>query len=292
MAERIQKLLATAGVASRRQIERWIEEGHIQVNGQPASLGQKISAADRVVVNGHRVALEKASEQPRRVLLYKKRAGEIVSRADPEGRASVFHRLPKIAHGRWIAVGRLDVVTSGVLLFTNDGELARRLMHPQYQIDREYAVRVHGPVTDEILARLKQGVPLEDGPAHFERLTEQGGERANRWFHVTVREGRNRLVRRLWESQGLEVSRLIRLRYGPIALPGGIKSASAIELEPADVAALEQAVGLESVPGQTPPRTRSGRAAVRQSRGRKEVGARRNSTPRKSFRNRGNGQRK
>ncbi|MGH8529222.1 MAG: pseudouridine synthase [Nevskiales bacterium] len=286
MAERIQKLLAAAGVASRRQIERWIEEGHVQVNGQPASLGQKISAADRVVVNGHRVALEKAGEQVRRVLLYKKRAGEIVSQADPEGRASVFHRLPKIAHGRWIAVGRLDIATSGVLLFTNDGELARRLMHPQYQIEREYAVRVHGPVTDEILTRLKQGVSLEDGLARFERLTEQGGERANRWFHVTVREGRNRMVRRLWESQGLEVSRLIRLRYGPIALPGGIKSASAIELAPADVEALEQAVGLERILIHSPSRTRSGGTTGRQSRGRKPVRERRNPTSKRFPRSR------
>ena len=244
MAERIQKVLAAAGVASRRQIERWIGEGRVQVNGATAVLGQKIGAQDRVSVNGRRVRLEEQAEQPCRVLLYKKRAGEIVSQADPAGRASVFRRLPRIAHGRWIAVGRLDVATSGVLLFTNDGELARRLMHPSYEIEREYAVRVHGPVTDGMLEQLRRGVQLEDGPAHFERLTEQGGEGANRWFHVTVREGRNRLVRRLWESQGLEVSRLIRLRYGPIALPGGIKSGTAVELALADVTALREAVGL------------------------------------------------
>ncbi len=245
MRERIQKLLATAGVASRRQIERWIVEGRVEVNGAAAVLGQKIGAQDRVSVNGRRIRLQDVGEQPCRVLLYKKRAGEIVSQADPEERASVFRRLPRIAYGRWIAVGRLDIATSGVLLFTNDGELARRLMHPKYEIEREYAVRVHGPATDEILARLRRGVTLEDGVARFERLSEQGGEGANRWFHVTVREGRNRMVRRLWASQGLEVSRLIRLRYGPIALPGGIKSGTAVELPPADVRTLLDAVELE-----------------------------------------------
>lgn len=245
MAERIQKLLATAGVASRRQIERWIGEGRIEVNGAPAVLGQKIDASDRVVVDGRRVRLEDAGEQSCRVLLYKKRAGEIVTQDDPEHRPTVFKRLPRIAHGRWIAIGRLDIATSGVLLFTNDGELARRLMHPKYEIEREYAVRVHGPVSDEILARLRRGVQLDDGPAKFDRLTEQGGESANRWFHVTVREGRNRMVRRLWASQGLEVSRLMRVRYGPIVLQGGIKSGTAVELSPADVQALLDAVGLE-----------------------------------------------
>ncbi len=245
MAERIQKLLAAAGVASRRQIERWIEEGRVQVNRRPASLGQKIESSDRVTVNGRRVALALAGDQPTRVLLYKKRAGELVTRDDPAERRTVFHRLPKIPHGRWIAIGRLDINTSGLLLFTNNGELARRLMHPKYGVEREYAVRVHGPVTDEIIERLRTGVRLEDGPARFARLAEQGGEGANRWFHVTVSEGRNRLVRRLWESQKLQVSRLIRLRYGPIALPGGIKSGTAVELAPADVLALADAVGLE-----------------------------------------------
>jgi 23S rRNA pseudouridine2605 synthase len=183
---------------------------------------------------------------PRRVLLYRKKQGEIVALRDPEGRETVFRRLPKLGEGRWIAVGRLDYNTSGLLLFTTDGELARRLMHPKYQIEREYAVRVLGEVDDAVLARLRKGVKLEDGPAHFERIEPAGGEGANRWFNVILREGRNRIVRRLFESQDLQVSRLIRVRFGPYGIPGGVKAGSYYELTEKEIQPLLALVGLET----------------------------------------------
>ncbi len=258
--ERIQKLLATAGVGSRRAIETWILEGRISVNGKPAEIGQKIGPRDRVIVDGQPVRLP-THREPTRVLLYKKRVGELVTRDDPEGRRTVFRKLPKLETGRWIAVGRLDINTSGLLLLTNDGELARRLTHPSFQISREYAVRVLGEIDEALLERLRSGVELDDGPAHFERIVagdgagvgddEDGNDSptaANRWFHVTLREGRNRLVRRLIESQGLQVSRLIRIAYGPIALGGGIRSGTARELDRDELNVLREAVGFETAP--------------------------------------------
>ncbi len=257
MKERIQKVLASVGVASRRKIEELILEGHVTVNGRPASLGQKIDHQDKVRVNGKQVGLSR-KEQAMRVLLYKKRTGEVVTREDPDGRKTVFRKLPEIEGGRWIAIGRLDINTSGILLFTNHGELARRLMHPSYEVEREYAVRVLGEVNDETLERLRTGVRLDDGMGHFESVhstdgplddEEQGKSgSANRWFNAVVKEGRHRLVRRLWESQRCQVSRLIRVRYGPIALGRGQRSATARELEPAEVRALMKAVGLEKEP--------------------------------------------
>ncbi|MFP5306723.1 MAG: pseudouridine synthase [Gammaproteobacteria bacterium] len=247
MADRIQKVLASAGVASRREIERLIGEGRVLVNGRPAEIGQKIDHDDRVRVDGKPIGLSRKPE-PMRVLIYKKRVGEVVTRDDPEGRRTVFRKLPALEQGRWIAVGRLDINTSGLLLLTNDGELARRLMHPSFEIAREYAVRVHGRVDDAILRRLTSGVPLEDGTARFDAMHAIEGEdadAANQWFHVVLREGRNREVRRLFESQKLEVSRLIRVGYGPIALGRGIKSGSYREASPDEVAALCEAVGLQ-----------------------------------------------
>ena len=255
--ERIQKVLALAGVASRRHIEDLIREGSITVNGERATIGQKIGPDDRVLVKGKGVALPRG-EEPVRVLAYKKRSGEIVTRDDPEGRRTVFRKLPKLDTGRWIAIGRLDINTSGLLLFTNAGELARRLMHPSFEIEREYAVRVLGEVNDEILERLARGVRLEDGEGHFEKVwrsdgpghddDESGGTTgaANRWFQVIVKQGRNRLVRRLWESQRCQVSRLIRVRYGPIELGRGIRSAGYRELGPQEIRALQRAVGMDA----------------------------------------------
>lgn len=247
MGERLHKLLAQAGLGSRREIEGWIKEGRVKINGRTAVIGQTASVEDRINVNGRPVNLAKSQHQPTRVLLYKKKVGEVVTRHDPEGRPTIYKRLPRISAGRWIAIGRLDINTSGLLLLTNDGELAKRLMHPSYEIEREYAVRVHGAVTDEILHCLIEGVQLDDGRARFEAIKPAGGkegDRRNQWFHVILREGRNREVRRLWESQGLEVSRLMRVRYGPIALLGGIKAGTAVELEKPAVKALKTAVGL------------------------------------------------
>lgn len=242
--ERIQKLLAHAGIASRRQIEDWISAGKIQVNGLVATPGQKILPTDVIQVDGKRIALERRLQAARRVILYRKQAGEIVALRDPEGRDTVFRNLPRLTEGRWVAVGRLDFNTSGLLLFTTDGELARRLMHPKYQIEREYAVRLLGEVTPEILGRLRNGVELEDGMARFDQIVEAGGEGANRWFNVILREGRNRIVRRLFESQELQVSRLIRVRFGPFGIPAGTKSGRAYELEPAEIQHLLDLVGL------------------------------------------------
>jgi 23S rRNA pseudouridine2605 synthase len=218
----------------------------VRVNGQLATVGQKILPTDQVSVAGRRIALERRLQVPRRVLLYRKKQGEIVALRDPEGRETVFRRLPRLSEGRWIAVGRLDYNTSGLLLFTTDGELARRLMHPKYQIEREYAVRVLGEVSDEVLARLRKGVKLDDGPAHFERIEPAGGEGANRWFKVILREGRNRIVRRLFESQELQVSRLIRVRFGPYGIPGGVKAGSYYELTEKEIQPLLALVGLEN----------------------------------------------
>lgn len=245
--ERIQKVLASAGIASRRAAERLIEEGRVLVNGKPAQIGQQIGPSDQLRVDGRPVAAAHKTE-PTRVLIYKKRVGEVVTRDDPEGRRTVFRKLPALTAGRWIAVGRLDINTSGLLLFTNNGELARRLTHPSFEIPREYAVRVHGTVDEGLVQRLTSGVELDDGPARFESMRpgeNEDGEASNQWFLVRLREGRNREVRRLMESQGLEVSRLIRTSYGPIELGRGIKSGSWRESTPAERRALLEAVKLE-----------------------------------------------
>jgi 23S rRNA pseudouridine2605 synthase len=243
MSEKIQKVLAAAGLGSRREIEGWISEGRIAVNGQTAKLGDRITDSDKVSVDGRPVQLIKSQSQRTRVLLYHKPEGQICSRADPENRPTIFDRLPLIRNGRWIAIGRLDFNTSGLLLLTNDGELANRLMHPSAEIEREYAVRVHGEVDKAMLSRLKKGVELEDGRAHFDDISDAGGEGANHWFHVIIREGRNRMVRRLWESQDVRVSRLIRVRYGNLVLPRLLPKGRWDELEKDQIAALQQMVG-------------------------------------------------
>ena len=224
-------MLARAGLGSRREIERWIEEGRMTVNGQPVSLGYHLKTGDYLQINGRVVKWEKYAEQPTRVLVYHKPAGELVTRRDPEGRPVVFSRLPKLAVGRWIAVGRLDINTSGLLMVTNNGELANRLMHPSREVEREYAVRVLGEVDEATIDRLQTGVELEDGPAHFESVKFYDGEGANKWYYVTVKQGRNRLVRRLWESQNLKVSRLIRVRYGDVVLPETVRAQNYFEID-------------------------------------------------------------
>lgn len=237
--ERIQKVLARAGLGSRREIENWILRGWVEINGRVARLGDRWREGDRITVRGRPVP-ERKLRVPLSVLIYHKPVGEVVSRRDPSGRPTVFERLPKLTKGRWIPVGRLDINTSGLLLFTTDGELANALMHPSRRVAREYAVRVYGEVTSEVLERLKRGVVLEDGPARFEELEFVGGEGANKWFRVVVREGRNRLVRRLWESQGFRVSRLIRVRYGPIRLPPDLKRGRWRELTDEEIGKLAE----------------------------------------------------
>src|SRR5690606_27803886 len=243
--ERLQKVLATAGIGSRRQVEDWIRAGRVTVNGAPAELGMKVSARDRVEVDGRRIHLEKRLDQSPRVIAFHKPEGMVTTRHDPEGRKTVFEALPELSRGRWIAVGRLDINTSGLLLFTNDGRLADRLMHPSSEVSREYACRVLGEVTEEMLERLKKGVTLDDGPARFESIEAAGGEGANQWFHVTLREGRNREVRRLWESQGLQVSRLIRIRYGNVRMDRFLSRVKWRDLKPGEMRALYEEAGLE-----------------------------------------------
>lgn len=267
--ERIQKVLAQIGMGSRREIEEWIKAGRIAINGKPAELGDRYRKGDHVTVNGRPLDIAKRSEAPTRVLIYHKPIGEVVSRRDPEGRPVIFARLPKPAIGRWIAVGRLDINTQGLLLVTNNGELANRLMHPSREIEREYAVRVLGPVNDEMLARLCNGVALEDGPARFETIEPAGGEGANRWFRVTLKEGRNRIVRRLWESQGITVSRLIRTRFAGVALLPRLKGGACYELSAEEVAALMCSVGLEFEKTVAAPRAPHGRAGDKRLRSRK-----------------------
>ena len=243
--ERIQKVLSRAGLGSRREIERWITEGKIRINEKPSKLGDRIVPGDQVKVNGRRVDLDKFSEQAPRVLVYYKTTGEVDTRRVPEGRPVIFTQLPKLAVGRWITVGRLDINTQGLLLVTNHGELAHRLMHPSTEIIREYAVRVFGKVTNEIIERLKSGVDLEDGMAHFDSITFAGGEGINTWYKVTVTEGRNRLIRRLWESQELVVNRLMRVRYGPVYLPEKLKARLFYELNDKELQVLFDHVSLK-----------------------------------------------
>jgi 23S rRNA pseudouridine2605 synthase len=235
MSEKIQKVLANAGLGSRRQIETWISEDRILVNGKTAKLGDRITVDDKVKVDGRDVHFAKSNTKKSRVLLYHKPEGEICSRSDPEERPTIFDRLPMLRNGRWISIGRLDFNTSGVLLLTNDGELANRLMHPSSGIEREYAVRIQGQVTPAMLKQLKKGVALEDGVAHFEQITDAGGEGTNHWYHVLVKEGRNRLVRRLWETQGVKVSRLIRIRFGNLTLPRMLKRGRWTELSSEEI---------------------------------------------------------
>ena len=235
--ERLQKVLAQAGVASRREIEEWVVAGRILVNGLPASVGQKIGPGDRVKVNGKLIPLRFTQRSPR-VLIYHKPEGEIVSRDDPEGRPTVFERLPLLRKGRWLAVGRLDFNTSGLLLFTNDGDLANKLMHPRYELEREYAVRILGELTEEQVKSLTEGIQLEDGLAKFNLLRDEGGEGANHWYRVTISEGRNREVRRMFEAVGLTVSRLMRVRYGSVELPARLKRGMWMEMPEVEACAL------------------------------------------------------
>lgn len=240
MSEKLQKVLARAGLASRRQAEEWIREGRVKVNGQVATIGDRVEANVQISIDNKLLRIEKTTPQVR-VLIYHKPVGEICTRSDPEGRKTVFDALPKV-QGRWISVGRLDINTSGLLLFCNDGELANQLMHPKTQIEREYAARVLGELSHDNAKRLTEGLNLEDGPGRFEHIIDAGGEGVNHWYHLVTMEGRNRFVRRMFEACGLTVNRLIRVRFGPLKLPRHLKQGMHSELEDQELEELLEAV--------------------------------------------------
>jgi len=271
MTQRLQKFLAQAGFGSRRQVEDWIRAGRLTVNGALAQLGDQVQGDETICLDGKPLRPRLVR---RRVIIYNKPEGQVTSRADPEGRPTVFESLPSLGAGRWIAVGRLDINTQGLLLLTTDGELANRLMHPGSAVEREYAVRVVGQVDGSLLARLREGIMLDDGPARFDEVLEAGGSGLNRWYHVILREGRNREVRRLWEALGCTVSRLIRIRYGLVTLPRGLRHGRWLELEASALQELMQAAGLvatASEPLYRPPEP---------PRGRRKTPSRRGMTPR------------
>ncbi|MDO8465932.1 MAG: pseudouridine synthase [Gallionella sp.] len=242
--EKLQKVLAQAGFGSRRTMEEWIAAGRVSVNGEPATLGMRVVEGDLVKADRRTIRVGER-EHAVRVLLYHKPEGEIVSRDDPEKRASVFDKLPKLRDGKWIAVGRLDFNTSGLLIFTTSGELANRLMHPRFEVEREYAVRVQGSMAEDQIARvLKDGVELEDGMVKFEKLQDEGGEGFNHWYRVMLKEGRNRVVRRTFDVLGLPVSRLMRVRFGIISLPPRLKRGMTAELGAEEVAQVVDWAGI------------------------------------------------
>lgn len=255
MAERVHKVLARLGYGSRREIEEWMREGRIQVNGQPAVPGTTLSPADVIAIDGKRITHEQEISSACRVLMYHKPEGEICTRSDPGGRPTIFARLPPVHHGRWLAVGRLDINSTGLILLTTDGELANRLMHPSTGIEREYLVRVLGEVGPEVIERLQKGIDLEDGPAAFSTIYEVGGRGANHWYGVVLKEGRKREVRRLWEAAGFKVSRLKRIRFGPVHLPARVRQGHSHELDADAVTQLRLVAGL----GAGPARRETGR---------------------------------
>lgn len=247
--ERLQKIMATAGLGSRRALERQIKNGEVRINDTLASIGESAKAGDRISHEGSNWKVIVTGSKQRN-LVYNKPTGEVTTRSDPQGRPTVFDALPRIQGARWIAVGRLDINTSGLLLMTTDGELAHAMMHPSNKVDREYACRIFGEVTPEQLAKLKEGVMLDDGPAHFSDIVSAGGTEGNRWYHVTLLEGRNREVRRLWASQDVTVSRLKRVRYGAVFLPKRLRMGDWSELTARDHRVLREDVGLDKLPVQ------------------------------------------
>lgn len=256
--DRLQKVLAGQGKGSRREIEHWIEAGRVQLNGKAARLGDRYRPGDRLTVDGKSVAVRGIHKPLILGLMYYKPEGEVVTRSDEKARSTIFDSLPECEYGRWISVGRLDLNTSGLILLTNNGELTNRLMHPKYQIPREYAVRVLGQVSETQTSNMLQGVELEDGTARFETIQDAGGKGSNHWYHVSLREGRNRQVRRIWESQGITVSRLIRIRFGSLRLDKGMKAGEYRKLNPGELNRLLNETGLPPIkPNRTGKKKRS-----------------------------------
>lgn len=282
MSERLHKLLAAAGVGSRREMEEWIAAGRITVNGVVATLGLSIETTDRIMIDKRpfrfKRELKSGLARPPRVLIYNKPEGEIVSRDDPEGRTSVFQQLPRIKGAKWISVGRLDINSGGLLLFTTSGDLANRLMHPSYEIEREYAVRVMGVLSKAQMQTLVNGVELDEGLAKFDYIEDRGGEGSNHWYHVVLKEGHKREVRRIFQAAGLMVSRLLRVRYGDIRLPPRIKRGQLLELELPQVNALLTSVGLLELPKEKPHAQRN--VTQKNIKSREDMPAR-NAVPRK-----------
>ena len=244
MSEKLQKVLARAGFGSRREIEVWIGKGRVKVNGRVAVIGDRIEDTDKIIVDGKKFVTPSRHRKDRRILLYNKPENEICTRKDPEGRPTVFDKLPVVKRGRWISIGRLDINTSGLLLFTSDGELANKLAHPSSQIEREYAVRVMGQVTSDMIQRMHKGLLIDGHLCRFTDIQYFAGEGINRWYHVVTMDGRNREVRKLWESQGLKVSRLKRVRFGPIFIPSAVKRGQFQELSVNEVDKLLRLVEL------------------------------------------------
>lgn len=275
--ERLQKIMANAGLGSRRMLEQRIKKGDILINHKPALIGQSVNAGDHIGFDGKEwKVIDVAGLQ--RSLVYNKPTGEVTTRSDPQGRPTVFDKLPAIQGARWIAVGRLDINTSGLLLMTTDGELAHAMMHPSNKVDREYACRIFGDVDAEKLANLRKGVMLEDGLAQFSDIQAAGGDDVNGWYHVTLLEGRNREVRRLWASQDVVVSRLKRVRYGAVFLPKRLRMGDWSELTATDHKTLREDVGLGPVPVQLTLKPEKGHRDSDRREGRKKFGTRKKST--------------